>query len=173
MLSALLRSVTFWWPCIALLSPTAAIAGECPSAASDIATDRPDVSNSSLVVPAGSFQSGNGVNTSSQRAGSGFDGPNIRLRFGVMPCLELLVDVPGYVGCLSGNGDAALHQCHPCRQMAGQRVAADLEPFGRDRRRPFVLAGSCVRVVGPLSQASFVCPAPGIDRRQRAGLEIG
>jgi hypothetical protein len=87
----------------ALLCLGAAHASECPSSGSEIATDRPDVTNSSLVVPAGSFQSENGINTSHQTAGAGFDGTNSRLRFGVAPCLELLVDVPSYVGRLSGT----------------------------------------------------------------------
>lgn len=33
--------------------PTTAHAGECPTSASEIATDRPDVTKSSLVVPMG------------------------------------------------------------------------------------------------------------------------
>src|SRR5205807_430638 len=82
---------------IVLLSPCAARASECPSTRSEIATDRPDVTNSSLVVPAGSIQSENGINTSRQSAGAAFDGSNSRLRFGVAPCLELLVDIPGYI----------------------------------------------------------------------------
>jgi hypothetical protein len=54
---------------VSLFGLNAAYAGECPSPASEIATDRPDVTNSSLVVPAGSFQGENGINTSGQRAG--------------------------------------------------------------------------------------------------------
>ena len=106
MSSTLLRSVRFGWIWIGLLGLNAAQAGECPSPTSEIATDRPDVTNSSLVVPAGSFQSENGINTSGQRAGAGFDGSNSRMRFGVAPCLELLVDVPSYVGRLTGTIDA-------------------------------------------------------------------
>lgn len=82
-------------------------AGECPSPQSEIATDRPDVTNSSLVVPAGSIQIENGVNTSGQSAGKTFDGSNSRLRFGVAPCLEVLADVPSYVGRLTGTVDTA------------------------------------------------------------------
>jgi hypothetical protein len=81
----------------------AAHASECPSPQSEIATDRPDVTNSSLVVPLGSIQSENGINASGQTTASGFDGTNSRLRFGVAPCLELLVDIPSYVGRLSGT----------------------------------------------------------------------
>jgi Putative MetA-pathway of phenol degradation len=104
MLVSMLRlPLKFGWLAIALFWFGAAQASECPSSQSEIATDRPDVTNSSLVVPAGSLQSENGINASGQRAGSGFDGTNSRLRFGVAPCLELLVDIPNYVGRLSGT----------------------------------------------------------------------
>jgi len=98
---------------ICLLGAHAARAGECPQPTSEIATDRPDVTNSSLVVPSGSFQSENGINTSGQHAGSGFDGTNSRLRFGVAPCLELLVDLPSYVGRFSGNLDTGFTNVTP------------------------------------------------------------
>jgi Putative MetA-pathway of phenol degradation len=88
-------------------------ASECPSSTSEIATDRPDVTNSSLVVPAGSIQSENGINTSGQSAGTGFDGTNSRLRFGVAPCLELLVDIPSYVGRLSGTTNTGFTNVAP------------------------------------------------------------
>jgi hypothetical protein len=90
-----------------------AYAGECPSPQSEIVTDRPDVTNSSLVVPDGSIQSENGVNTSRQSAGKGFDGSNSRIRFGVAPCLEVLVDVPSYVGRLTGAGDTGFTNVTP------------------------------------------------------------
>ncbi len=98
---------------IALLWLTAAQASECPSSGSEIATDRPDVTNSSLVVPAGSFQNENGINTSRQGAGAGFDGTNSRLRFGVAPCLEVLVDIPTYVGRFSGSIDTGFTNVTP------------------------------------------------------------
>src|SRR6266567_5457676 len=98
---------------IALLSLGAAQASECPSSRSEIATDRPDVTNSSLVVPAGSVQSENGVNTSGQSAGAGFDGSNSRLRLGVAPCLEVLVDIPSYVGRLTGAVDTGFTNVSP------------------------------------------------------------
>lgn len=88
-------------------------AGECPSPQSEIATDRPDVTNSSLVVPDSSIQIENGVNTSGQSAGKSFDGSNSRLRFGVAPCLEVLVDVPSYVGRLTGTVDGGFTNVGP------------------------------------------------------------
>ncbi len=98
---------------LALLWMGTAHAAECPSPNSRIATDRPDVTNSSLVVPAGSIQSENGINMTGQGAGASFDGSNSRLRFGVALCLELLLDMPSYVAGLSGNVDRGLTNLAP------------------------------------------------------------
>lgn len=103
--------------CVGLLAaamcPGMAAAGECPSPQSEIATDRPDVTNSSLVVPNGSVQVENGLNTSGQSAAKGFDGSNSRLRLGLAPCLEVLVDVPSYVGRLAGPVDTGFTNVTP------------------------------------------------------------
>src|ERR1700761_450609 len=80
-----------------------ATAGECPNTTSEIATDRPDVTNSSLVVPVGSVQNENGLNSTGRQFESTFDGPNSRWRFGVAPCLEVLIDLPNYGGSLRGG----------------------------------------------------------------------
>src|SRR6266852_3479002 len=79
-----------------ILSTTGARADSCPTAKDEIATDRPDVTNSSIVVPAGSLQSENGVNFSARDGGRSVDGTNTRWRLGIAPCLELLVDTPSY-----------------------------------------------------------------------------
>jgi hypothetical protein len=77
-------------------STIAAKADSCPGIGDEIATDRPDVTNSSVVVPAGSLQIENGANFS-MRAGDRFvDGTNTRLRAGFANCLEFLVDTPTY-----------------------------------------------------------------------------
>jgi hypothetical protein len=68
----------------------AAAADTCPQPGGEIATDRPDTTNSSLVVPRGSFQRENGVNISGRDGGQVFDGTNTRLRFGMAQCLEVL-----------------------------------------------------------------------------------
>src|SRR5271165_1476391 len=47
----------------------AAATNQCPQTDAAIATDRPDVTNSSLVVPRGSLQSENGINVSAQDGG--------------------------------------------------------------------------------------------------------
>jgi hypothetical protein len=80
----------------AALTATDARADTCPQSTEEIATDRPDVTNSSIVVPVGSLQNENGVNTAAQNGRPGIDGSNSRWRLGVAPCLELLVDLPTY-----------------------------------------------------------------------------
>ena len=85
---------------------SAAAAEQCPTRKNEIATDRPDVTNSSLVVPTGSFQSENGINLSRRDGASYLDGTNSRLRLGVAPCLEVLVDVPNYFAVLNGEGSS-------------------------------------------------------------------
>ena len=90
-----------------------AAAEGCPTSKDEIATDRPDVTNSSLVVPTGSFQSENGINLSRRDGATYFDGTNSRLRLGVAPCLEVLVDVPDYFAVLSGEGPSGATDVTP------------------------------------------------------------
>jgi len=90
----------------------AAAAEQCPQPTSPIETDRPSTANSSIVVPFGSLQSENGINLSRQDTTEFFDGTNSRLRLGIAPCLEILVDLPNYTGVFgggaaSGFGDVA------------------------------------------------------------------
>jgi hypothetical protein len=95
--------------CGALLLPLAAVthplcmADECPTNADAIATDRPDVTNSSLVVPFASFQAENGVDWSARHGSNVVDGTNKRLRLGVAHCTEFLIDVPDYFDSLNGS----------------------------------------------------------------------
>jgi hypothetical protein len=56
-----------------------------------------------VVVPVGSLQIENGVNFSRSDVGRTFDGTNTRLRLGIAPCLELLLDVPSYVTALGSR----------------------------------------------------------------------
>jgi Putative MetA-pathway of phenol degradation len=85
----------------------------CPTAKDDIATDRPDVTNSSLVVPVGSLQSENGVNLTSRDGGRTIDGTNTRWRLGIAPCLELLVDLPTYVANVRAPSNSGLTDVSP------------------------------------------------------------
>jgi hypothetical protein len=86
-----------------MLTVAGARAEGCPKATDEIETDRPDVTNSSLVVPVGSFQDENGVNFAMRGDGRSIDGTNTRLRLGVAPCLEVLVDLPAYFANLQGR----------------------------------------------------------------------
>jgi Putative MetA-pathway of phenol degradation len=82
-------------------------------AAGPIATDRPAVTNSSVVVPAGSLQAENGFLETSSQGQSVLDGPESLVRFGVAKRTELRFTVPDYFHNLntsdgSGFGDLAV-----------------------------------------------------------------
>jgi hypothetical protein len=96
-----------------VLIPRLAAAGECPSPSSEIATDRPDVTNSSQVVPVGSLQGENGINSTGNGIEKTIDGTNSRLRLGVAPCFEILVDLPNYVGGIRGPADSGFTNVVP------------------------------------------------------------
>jgi hypothetical protein len=86
---------------------TAAADGDCTNAGTGIATDRPDVTNSSLVVPRGSVQIENGINWTARQNATVIDGPNSRVRFGVARCTEVLFDLPNFSHPLRGPAAAA------------------------------------------------------------------
>jgi len=98
----------------ALCAPLAAPAraSDCPGAAT-IATDRPDVTNSSLVVPTGSLQLENGVNRLVGTDATTVNLPNSRLRAGLADCLELLADLPGYSGPTRGRAPSGVSDLTP------------------------------------------------------------
>ena len=98
---AVLSLLTF-----ACLSASSAAADDCPTSKEEIATDRPDVTNSSLVVPTGSLQAENGINLSGRDSATLLDATNTRLRLGVAHCLEVLVDVPTYFAVLGGEASS-------------------------------------------------------------------
>jgi hypothetical protein len=97
---------------VASLCASAAAADERTQPSNPIETDRPDTTNSSIVVPVGSLQNENGINVSRRNGADIFDGTNSRWRLGIAPCFEILVDVPNYVG--THRGTAA-----PRRQDSG------------------------------------------------------
>jgi Putative MetA-pathway of phenol degradation len=88
-------------------------ADECTQTSAPIATDRPDTTNSSVVVPVGSLQNENGWNVSRRDGGNVFDGSNSRWRLGIVPCLEVLIDLPNYVGALHGAGPSGFGDVAP------------------------------------------------------------
>jgi hypothetical protein len=90
-----------------------AAADECTKPSSPIETDRPDVTNSSIVLPVGSFQNENGINFSRQNAAQVFDGTNSRLRLGIAPCFEVLLDLPTDVTAFRGQGPSGFTDLAP------------------------------------------------------------
>jgi Putative MetA-pathway of phenol degradation len=95
------------------IGATGAHADSCPTAKDEIATDRPDVTNSSIVVPVGSLQNENGVNFSMRDDGRTIDGTNSRWRLGIAPCLEILVDLPTYAAPLQGPASSGFSDVSP------------------------------------------------------------
>jgi hypothetical protein len=89
-------------PALAGLRLTATAADSCPTDANEISTDRPDITNSSLVVPRDSIQAKNGLDWS-QDGSDALDSTNTRLRFGFASCTEFLVDIPSYFAPLNGT----------------------------------------------------------------------
>src|SRR5258708_27644751 len=98
---------------LASLAAFAAGAEECTQPSNPIETDRPDITNSSIVLPVGSFQSENGINLSRRDGAQVFDGTNSRLRLGVAPCLEVLVDLPSNVTAFHGFGASGFTNLAP------------------------------------------------------------
>jgi hypothetical protein len=114
----------------------------CPSGATEIATDRPDVTNSSMVVPQGTLQIESGVNSTARSGNSVIDGPTSRVRLGVTPCTELLLDFSDYFYPVRGRGasgfsDLSLAIKHQLAPLPGEfelSVTAGLEfPTGAVR----------------------------------------
>jgi Putative MetA-pathway of phenol degradation len=95
------------WPAVIVLAGTVEpgiAADECTQTGAPIETDRPDTTNSSVVVPVGSFQNENGIDFSRHDSAMIFDATNGRLRLGIARCLEVLVDLPTYVTRFRGSG---------------------------------------------------------------------
>lgn len=98
---------------LAIFASAQAHAEGCPTTKDAIETDRPDVTNSSIVVPVGSFQSENGINYRGQDGGQVIDGTNTRWRLGIAPCLEVLVDLPSDFSTVRGPGSSGLTDVTP------------------------------------------------------------
>lgn len=98
---------------VVVFSTIDAKADGCPTTKDEMDTDRPDVTNSSIVVPAGSFQSENGVNFRSQDGSQIIDGTNTRWRLGIAPCLEVLMDLPTDFSALHGPGSSGFTDVTP------------------------------------------------------------
>jgi hypothetical protein len=111
------------YPCVLLLSVMVAIlahqakAGTCGAdAQTPIATDRPQITNSSVVVPCGSLQFENGFLVTTPKGGQrSFDLSETSVRFGIAGKTELRLAVPDYFynddtapGYTNGFGDLIL-----------------------------------------------------------------
>jgi len=102
-----------------LAGPAQLLHGQAPAASDNsptpIVTDRPTVTNSSVVVPNGSFQAENGFLYTDQHGQGIADAPETFIRFGVARKTELRLYVPDYFydvtaggGPGSGFGDLAV-----------------------------------------------------------------
>jgi hypothetical protein len=130
-------------------------ADSCPVIGDEIATDRPDVTNSSVVVPAGSLQIENGVNVSSRDGDRLVDGTNTRLRAGIANCLELLVDMPTYFANVRGPGNSGLSDVAPALKWQISPVPGKIDlsaVFG------VALPTGSVRIAGPGAQPYLQFP---------------
>lgn len=123
---------------LAVSHSTARADDSCSDNSQEIDTDRPDVTNSSLVVPQGSLQAENGVNWTGGHGGT-VDAPNTRMRFGLARCTEILVDLPDYAAPLAKSGGGGVSSVAPAikRQfeslpsgMSASAVVGALLPSG-------------------------------------------
>jgi len=108
-----IRPLAILLAAFAFFDAVEAKADGCPTAKDDIATDRPSQTNSSLVVPVGSLQSENGVNFIASQASQALDATNTRLRFGLAPCFEFLVDLPSYSATVHGSASSGFSDVAP------------------------------------------------------------
>jgi hypothetical protein len=111
------------WPgcglCISILAGGLALHSQtwrCGANAQDtIATDRPQVTSSSIVVPCGSMQFENGFQETSNAGQRSHDFPETAVRFGIARKTELRLTTPNYFqnddtasGFVNGFGDLSL-----------------------------------------------------------------
>ena len=105
-----------------------------------IATDRPAVTNSSVVVPAGSLQMKNGFLETSSQGQSILDSPESLVRFGVAKRTELRLTLPDYfhnlsAGGGSGFGDLAVGVKNSLVPRGVDSMCRDPVPEFPDRRQ--------------------------------------
>src|SRR6266851_9135253 len=140
---------------LAYQSTITAKAESCPTARDEISTDRPDVTNSRLVVPAGSLQIENGVNFSARDGSRFVDGTNTRLRTGIANCLELLVDVPTYFANVRGPEGSGFSDVAPALKWQISPIPGKVDlsaVFG------VALPTGSVRIAGPGAQPYLQFP---------------
>jgi hypothetical protein len=116
---------------------------QAPVDSPTIATDRPAVANSSVVVPEGGFQVENGFLATDTGGGHVVDFPESNLRYGLLQKTELRLAVPDYFRGLSGDsaqatgiGDMALglkQQLGPLGGFDVSLIAFTSLPTGADQ----------------------------------------
>jgi hypothetical protein len=91
-----------------------------------ITTDRPQITNSSVVVPCGSLQFENGFEQAGSGGRQGFDLPEMSVRFGVTDQTELRFSVPN---CLYNEDTPLPASSIPvvCRNAAVRNTSSILE----------------------------------------------
>jgi hypothetical protein len=99
----------------------------CSNGDTDIATDRPDVTNSTQVVPRGSVQVENGINWTTRQSVTVVDGSNTRVRLGVAQCTEVLFDLPNYFHPLHGSALAGFSDFSPAIKRQLGYVPGDIK----------------------------------------------
>jgi hypothetical protein len=102
------RTVLAVW--LSVMIRSILVAGNTDSS-TPIATDRPAVTDSSIVVPFGSLQAENGLTDTVNPVQRTFDGPETLLRFGLASKTELRLTAPDFFGAASspsGFGDLTL-----------------------------------------------------------------
>jgi hypothetical protein len=99
----------------------------CVNSGTDIATDRPDVTNSSQVVPHESVQVENGINWTTRQDASVIDGSNTRVRIGFAQCMEVLFDLPNYFRPLHGSAAAGHSDFSPAIKQQLGHLPGDIE----------------------------------------------
>ncbi|MBV8535178.1 MAG: transporter [Alphaproteobacteria bacterium] len=171
---------------LAMLAPWAGPAAGCPTASEAIDTDRPDVTNSSRVVPRGSLQAENGVNLTGRGSAAAIDGTNTRVRLGMAECTEVLVDLPSYARAVRGDASSGFSDVSPAVKrelqglpdgvtvsaVAGFGVPTGNRPFGGHGYRPYLQVpwdadiGSRWRLAGMAT--AFFHP---VDSRRNPTLE--
>jgi hypothetical protein len=131
-----------------------------------ITTDRPAVTDSSVVVPPGSLQAENGFAETVNQAQRNFDGPETLLRFGLASKTELRLTAPDYFGKVarvSGLADLAVG----VKQQLGPR------PGGLTFRWSY--RSGCRQAPAPFQVTATIHPSscPGRGRCHRNGRRQG
>jgi hypothetical protein len=140
---------------LASLPASLARAEECTQPSNPIETDRPDITNSSIVLPVGSLQNENGINLSRHDGAQVFDGTNSRLRLGIAPCLELLVDLPNVVTAFHGPGASGFTDVVPAVKW---QISPIPEKFDLSVTTGVGLPTGAVSVAGPGAQPYLQFP---------------